>query len=53
VPFRMDLAREYIRRVQPDAEIVEVSCTTGAGLDAWRQWLDARSGVALAGVKVE
>jgi hydrogenase nickel incorporation protein HypB len=42
VPFRMDLAREYIRRVQPDAEIVEVSCTTGAGLDAWRQWIEAR-----------
>ena len=40
VPFRMDLAREYIRRVQPDAEIVEVSCTTGAGLDTWRQWLE-------------
>jgi len=39
VPFRMDLAREYIRRVQPDAEILEVSCTTGEGLDAWRQWL--------------
>ena len=45
VPFRMDLAREYIRRVQPDAEIVEVSCTTGAGLDIWRQRLDARAGV--------
>ena len=42
VPFRMELAREYIRRVQPDAEIAEVSCTTGAGLDAWRQWIDAR-----------
>jgi hydrogenase nickel incorporation protein HypB len=41
VPFRLDLAREYIRRVQPEAEIVELSCTTGAGLDAWRRWLDA------------
>ena len=43
VPFRMDLAREYIHRVQPAAEILEVSCTTGAGLDAWRQWIDGRS----------
>jgi hydrogenase nickel incorporation protein HypB len=43
VPFRMDLAREYIRRVQPDAEIVEVSCTTGEGLDGWLQWIDGRS----------
>jgi hydrogenase nickel incorporation protein HypB len=45
VPFRMELAREYIRRVQPDAEIVEVSCTTGVGLDAWRRWLDAKASV--------
>ena len=49
VPFRMDLAREYIRRVQPDAEIVEVSCTTGAGLDDWRQWIEVRS-AARAGI---
>jgi hydrogenase nickel incorporation protein HypB len=44
VPFRMDLAREYIRRVQPDAGIVEVSCTTGAGLDIWLRWIDAKAG---------
>jgi len=50
VPFRMDLAREYVRRVQPDIEIVEVSCTTGAGLDTWRQWLDARAPVSIAKV---
>ena len=49
VPFRIDLAREYIRRVQPDAEIVEVSCTTGAGLDAWRQWIEALSSVRSSG----
>ena len=46
VPFRIELAREYIRRVQPDAEIVEVSCTTGAGLDAWMRWIESRAGVA-------
>jgi len=45
VPFRLDLARDYIRRIQPDARIVEVSCTTGAGLDAWRNWIDARIAV--------
>ncbi len=42
VPFRMDLAREYLRRVQPEAAIVELSCTTGAGLEAWLRWLEAR-----------
>jgi len=41
VPFKMELAREFILRVQPHARILEVSCTTGLGLDTWRQWLDA------------
>ena len=42
VPFQMELAREYARRVQPDIEIVDVSCTSGEGLDRWRAWLEAR-----------
>ncbi len=42
VPFQADLARENARRVQPEIEIVDVSCTTGQGLDAWRAWLEAR-----------
>jgi hydrogenase nickel incorporation protein HypB len=42
VPFRLDLAREYIRRIQPDAQIFEVSSTTGAGMDVWRAWIDAK-----------
>jgi hydrogenase nickel incorporation protein HypB len=42
VPFQMELAREYARRVQPDIEIVEVSCSTGEGLDRWRAWLEAQ-----------
>jgi hydrogenase nickel incorporation protein HypB len=45
VPFRMDLAREYIRRVQPHAEIVELSCTSGVGLGTWRHWLDTKAGL--------
>jgi hydrogenase nickel incorporation protein HypB len=42
VPFNIELARENARRVNPGAQIVEVSCTTGAGLDAWRQWIESR-----------
>jgi hydrogenase nickel incorporation protein HypB len=42
VPFQMELAREYARRVQPEIEIVDVSCTTGEGLDRWRAWLEAQ-----------
>ena len=39
VPFQPALAREYARRVQPEIEILEVSCTTGQGMDAWHAWL--------------
>jgi hydrogenase nickel incorporation protein HypB len=39
VPFSMDLARENARRVQPEIEIIEVSCTSGAGLEQWSDWI--------------
>jgi hydrogenase nickel incorporation protein HypB len=39
VPFSMDLARENARRVQPEIEIIDVSCTSGAGLDRWSDWI--------------
>jgi len=38
-PFDIGRARENARRVHPEMEIVEVSCTTGEGLEGWRQWL--------------
>jgi hydrogenase nickel incorporation protein HypB len=41
VPFRAEVALENARKVQPGIEIIEVSCTTGEGLDRWRAWLDA------------
>jgi hydrogenase nickel incorporation protein HypB len=42
VPFQAALACENARRVQPEIEIVEVSCTSGQGLDGWRAWLEGR-----------
>jgi len=42
VPFSAAAARENARRVQPGIEIVDVSCTTGEGLDRWREWLARR-----------
>ena len=42
VPFQPQLAFENARRVQPGIEILEVSCTTGQGLDGWRAWLERR-----------
>ena len=40
VPFKADVAKDNARRVQPGIEILDVSCTTGEGLDRWRAWLD-------------
>jgi hydrogenase nickel incorporation protein HypB len=42
VPFDAALAHENARRVNPRIEIVDVSCTTGAGFDEWYRWLEAR-----------
>jgi hydrogenase nickel incorporation protein HypB len=42
VPFKAEVAKENARRVHPQMEILEVSSTTGAGLDAWMNWLAAR-----------
>jgi hydrogenase nickel incorporation protein HypB len=43
VPFQVPLARENANRIHAGIEILEVSCTTGAGLDAWRAWLATRA----------
>ena len=42
VPFSAELAKENARRVHPQMEILEVSSTTGEGLDAWMEWLRKR-----------
>jgi hydrogenase nickel incorporation protein HypB len=43
VPFDPKLALENARRIHPDIEIIETSCTTGAGLDLWLAWLSGRA----------
>jgi hydrogenase nickel incorporation protein HypB len=40
VPFQLELARENARRIQPGVEILELSCTTGDGLDRWYAWME-------------
>jgi hydrogenase nickel incorporation protein HypB len=42
VPFDLALARENARRVQPEIEILELSCTSGEGLDRWYAWIEQR-----------
>jgi hydrogenase nickel incorporation protein HypB len=43
VPFKPELARENARRVHPEMEIIETSCTTGAGFENWLHWLASRA----------
>jgi len=42
VPFDMEAARRNARSIHPDMEIIETSCTSGSGLDTWRQWIGER-----------
>jgi len=35
-----------VRRVNPDAEIIEVSARTGAGLPAWLEWMRSQAAAA-------
>lgn len=45
VPFNLDKAKEYALRVNPNLEIIEVSCTDGYGLPQWYDWLRAKVSV--------
>jgi len=47
VPFKVAEARENARKVHPGMEIIETSCTTGAGLDEWVGWLRSRREAAV------
>jgi hydrogenase nickel incorporation protein HypB len=40
VRFDVDRCIDFARRVNPAIEVLQLSATTGAGLDAWLHWLD-------------
>jgi hydrogenase nickel incorporation protein HypB len=42
VSFELAKARANALQVHPGMEIVELSCTTGAGFDDWMKWLERR-----------
>ena len=41
--FDLEKCREYARRVNPQIEIIELSCYSREGLDKWYAWLRAHS----------
>jgi hydrogenase nickel incorporation protein HypB len=43
VPFSVEKAKEYARQVNPNLEFIELSCTSGEGLNKWYEWLKIKS----------
>jgi hydrogenase nickel incorporation protein HypB len=37
--FNLELLRRRVRELNPRMQLFEISCKTGAGLDAWCEWL--------------
>jgi len=37
--FNLEEAKANARRVNPDLEIIDISCTTGRGIEGWISWL--------------
>ncbi len=42
VPFSMDKVKENARKINPNLEFCELSCTSGEGLDSWYNWLQSK-----------
>lgn len=42
VNFKVEKAKEYARKINPNLEIIEVSCTSGEGLETWYDWLKSK-----------
>jgi hydrogenase nickel incorporation protein HypB len=46
VPFRVETAIQNARSIHPGIEILQLSCQTGVGLDAWLEWVDAQTAIS-------
>jgi hydrogenase nickel incorporation protein HypB len=47
--FDVDKCIEYARRVNPSIQVLQVSATTGEGMDNWYQWIKATRQMRLIG----
>jgi hydrogenase nickel incorporation protein HypB len=48
VPFSIEKAKDYARQVNPNLEFIELSCTSGEGLNKWYEWLKIKSMVEVS-----
>lgn len=46
VPFDIEAAEANARQVNPNIEILRVSCATGEGMEHWRNWIANRRSVS-------
>ncbi len=42
VPFDIEKVKANARKINPQLEIIELSCTSGEGLNTWYQWLRSK-----------
>jgi hydrogenase nickel incorporation protein HypB len=42
VPFDMEKVKANARKINPSIEILELSCTSGVGLEQWYEWLKSK-----------
>ena len=47
VSFDLALAKENVRKVHPEAEILDISCTARIGFDDWLSWLESKRKLCL------
>jgi len=45
VPFNIEKAKEYAKRINHKLDIIELSCLTGEGLQEWYYWLQTKVAV--------
>lgn len=43
VDFDLDTCVKYVRKINPGATIIPMSATTGEGIEAWCEWIEARA----------
>lgn len=43
VDFDLDTCVKYVRKINPGAMIIPMSATTGEGIEAWYEWIEARA----------
>ncbi|MEJ2630057.1 MAG: hydrogenase nickel incorporation protein HypB [Acidihalobacter sp.] len=49
VDFNVDKCIEYVRRINPDISIIQLSARSGEGVDDWLAWIEAERAGALRG----